>query len=106
MKEHIIVSMDKGVLKKLIEKAEAKNVSVSTFIESVMRETLPPRDTADSGEDEPRRPYQALDDFLKEVERSEIKRALMRSETKGLAAEFLGISFRSLRHRLKQLGLE
>ncbi|MBN8430350.1 sigma-54-dependent Fis family transcriptional regulator [Microbulbifer salipaludis] len=51
--------------------------------------------------------YNTLDDFLQTIERDAIESAL--NETRGnktAAAEKLGISFRSLRYRLKKLGLE
>ena len=106
LKEHVIVSIDRNLLKKLIEKAEIKKVSVSTFIESAMQEHFNRRCKTEKEESDPRLPYQSLDDYLKEVERLEIKRALSDNDTKVLAADCLGISFRSLRHRLKQLGIE
>ncbi|HEY8570197.1 sigma-54 dependent transcriptional regulator [Microbulbifer sp.] len=51
--------------------------------------------------------FETLDDFLQSIEREAIESAL--DETgwnKTAAAEKLGISFRSLRYRLKKLGLE
>ena len=48
-----------------------------------------------------------LDERLAEIERAEIERALERTRwNKTRAAESLGISFRSLRYKLKKLGME
>ena len=50
---------------------------------------------------------QPLDDYLAEIERSAITRALEKTRwNKTAAAKVLGISFRSLRYKLKKLGLE
>ena len=51
--------------------------------------------------------YRSLDDFLQAIEREAIENALSRTRwNRTAAAEELGISFRSLRYRLKKLGLE
>ncbi|MEW5250873.1 sigma-54-dependent transcriptional regulator [Microbulbifer sp. 2201CG32-9] len=51
--------------------------------------------------------YPSLDDFLQCVEKEAIERALAKTRwNRTAAAENLGISFRSLRYRLKKLGLE
>lgn len=100
MKEDILVSIEQNVLRKLIVKAESSSLSVSALIESVMKEFIKFQGSIDFGEYGTRAPEQSLDDYLKEIERNEIKKALSNTETKNLAADSLGISFRSLRHRL------
>ncbi|WP_226704091.1 sigma-54-dependent transcriptional regulator [Microbulbifer elongatus] len=51
--------------------------------------------------------FDTLDDFLQTIERDAIESALQQTHwNKTAAAEKLGISFRSLRYRLKKLGLE
>lgn len=51
--------------------------------------------------------HDTLDDFLQTIERDAIESALNETRwNKTAAAEKLGISFRSLRYRLKKLGLE
>ncbi|WP_078084492.1 sigma-54-dependent transcriptional regulator [Microbulbifer mangrovi] len=51
--------------------------------------------------------YSSLDDFLQTVEREAIENTLNETDwNRTAAAEKLGISFRSLRYRLKKLGLE
>lgn len=51
--------------------------------------------------------FETLDDFLQSIEREAIESALNETgRNKTAAAEKLGISFRSLRYRLKKLGLE
>jgi len=51
--------------------------------------------------------FDTLDDFLQTIERNAIETALHQTHwNKTAAAEKLGISFRSLRYRLKKLGLE
>ncbi|GAB6041992.1 sigma-54-dependent transcriptional regulator [Endothiovibrio diazotrophicus] len=50
---------------------------------------------------------QPLDDYLAEIERNTISRALEQTRwNKTAAAKALGISFRSLRYKLKKLGME
>ncbi len=50
---------------------------------------------------------QGLEEYLEEIERQLIEKALQRSNhNKTAAAKALGISFRSLRYRLQKLGLE
>lgn len=51
--------------------------------------------------------YSSLDDFLQTIEREAIETTLNETDwNRTAAAEKLGISFRSLRYRLKKLGLE
>lgn len=51
--------------------------------------------------------FASLDDFLQSIERDAIENALDETQwNRTAAAEKLGISFRSLRYRLKKLGLE
>ncbi|WP_308363760.1 MULTISPECIES: sigma-54 dependent transcriptional regulator [unclassified Microbulbifer] len=51
--------------------------------------------------------YRSLDEFLQNIERSAIEEALAETRwNRTAAAQKLGISFRSLRYRLKKLGLE
>ena len=51
--------------------------------------------------------YSTLDEFLQTIERTAIEDALDKTDwNRTAAAEKLGISFRSLRYRLKKLGLE
>ena len=51
--------------------------------------------------------FSSLDDFLQNIERQAIEKALEETRwNRTAAAEHLGISFRSLRYRLKKLGLE
>ncbi|WP_299595603.1 sigma-54 dependent transcriptional regulator [uncultured Microbulbifer sp.] len=51
--------------------------------------------------------YSTLDEFLQTIERTAIEDALSETDwNRTAAAERLGISFRSLRYRLKKLGLE
>ncbi|SHG20429.1 two-component system, NtrC family, response regulator PilR [Microbulbifer donghaiensis] len=51
--------------------------------------------------------YESLDEFLQDIEREAIESALMETRwNRTAAAQKLGISFRSLRYRLKKLGLE
>ena len=51
--------------------------------------------------------YHSLDDFLQGIEREAIESALEQTRwNRTAAAQKLGISFRSLRYRLKKLGLE
>ncbi|WGL18184.1 sigma-54 dependent transcriptional regulator [Microbulbifer bruguierae] len=51
--------------------------------------------------------YETLDDFLQSIEREALEKALNETQwNRTAAAEKLGISFRSLRYRLKKLGLE
>lgn len=50
---------------------------------------------------------QNLEEYLEEIERTLIEKALQKSKhNKTIAARSLGISFRSLRYRLQKLGLE
>jgi len=51
--------------------------------------------------------YLSLDDFLQDIEKEAIENALAKTRwNRTAAAQKLGISFRSLRYRLKKLGLE
>jgi len=51
--------------------------------------------------------HRSLDEFLQNIEREAIESALMETRwNRTAAAQKLGISFRSLRYRLKKLGLE
>lgn len=51
--------------------------------------------------------YNSLDEFLRSIEKETIERTLIETRwNKTAAAQKLGISFRSLRYRLKKLGLE
>ena len=57
--------------------------------------------------DAERPPEQSLDDWLGNLERQEILRALAQTRWhRTEAAKLLGISFRSLRYKLKKLALE
>jgi len=47
-----------------------------------------------------------LDEFLKTIEKKVIEMALEDTELKRDAADLLGISFRTLRYRIKRLGIE
>ena len=59
-----------------------------------------------TGQFDPSR-YQSLDDFLQGIEKEAIESALQQTRwNRTAAAQKLGISFRSLRYRLKKLGLE
>ena len=100
MKENIIVSMEQSVLRELIVKAESENMSLSAIIESVMKKFVKFQGSIEFDKYVSRPPGQSLDNYLKEIERNEIKKALNSTETKNEAADSLGISFRSLRHRI------
>ncbi|QFT53487.1 sigma-54 dependent transcriptional regulator [Microbulbifer sp. THAF38] len=51
--------------------------------------------------------YKSLDEFLQDIEKEAIESALTKTRwNRTAAAQKLGISFRSLRYRLKKLGLE
>lgn len=63
--------------------------------------------TADLPDTEPSDEEFALDDYLGDVERSMIEKALQQTRyNKTAAAKLLGISFRALRYKLKKLGME
>ncbi len=50
---------------------------------------------------------QSLEEYIENIERAEISKALEKAEgNKTRAAEILGISFRALRYRIKKLGLD
>ena len=79
--------------------------------------TTAPANSSDALESTPSEPqiadrftvsdYKSLDDFLQAIERDAIEHALNTTRwNRTAAAEQLGISFRSLRYRLKKLGLE
>lgn len=106
MKEKILVSIDQRLLEKLIGNAHKMEISISALIESVMKKYVKFGDRFNLQDYSSRPPGQSLDEYLKEIERDEINKAVSSKETKVLAAEFLGISFRSLRHRLKQFEIE
>ena len=54
-----------------------------------------------------RAPGQALEDYLESIERQEIEQALQATKwNRTAAAKLLGVSFRTLRYRLKKLGLD
>lgn len=93
MKENILVSIEQSVLRELIEKAESGNMSVSTLIESVMEKFRKFQGSIKFEKYGTRPPNQSLDDYLKEIERDEIEKALNSTETKNEAASELGISF-------------
>jgi len=49
---------------------------------------------------------QSLEEYIENIERAEITKALEKADgNKTKAAELLGISFRALRYRIKKLGL-
>ncbi|WP_444929605.1 sigma-54-dependent transcriptional regulator [Microbulbifer sp. SSSA002] len=63
--------------------------------------TIPSQELFDSSQ------HSTIDDFLQEIEKEIIENALSKTRwNRTAAAERLGISFRSLRYRLKKLGLE
>jgi len=92
--------MEQRVLRELLAKAESENTAVSAIIESVMRKFIKYQGSTEFEKYDSRPPGQSLDDYLKEIERDEIEKALNSTETKNEAADALGISFRSLRHRI------
>ena len=48
-----------------------------------------------------------LEDFLEQIERRELEAALIATKwNRTAAAKLLGMSFRSMRYRLKKLGLD
>jgi len=100
LKENILVSMEQRLLRELIAKAESENLTVSAIIESVMKKFIKFQGSTEFRKYGTRPPSQSLDDYLKEIERDEIQKALNSTETKNEAADALGISFRSLRHRI------
>jgi two-component system response regulator PilR (NtrC family) len=54
-----------------------------------------------------RAPEQSLEDYLEMIERQEIEHALQATKwNRTAAAKLLGVSFRTLRYRLKKLGLD
>ena len=106
MKEHILVSIDQKLLEESVVYALKKEISISALVESVMAKFLKFKKLSDFNGSIMRPPEQALDEYLKEIECDEINKAISSHETKAMAAESLGISFRSLRHRLKQFQIE
>lgn len=55
----------------------------------------------------PRAPNQPLEEYLEDIERNEIERALLETKwNRTAAAKNLGLSFRALRYKLKKLGLD
>ncbi|BBM00702.1 sigma-54 dependent transcriptional regulator [Microbulbifer sp. GL-2] len=75
----------------------AKNISVAA---------LPQEQSQENNRFDPSQ-YTSLDEFLQDIEKEAIESALTKTRwNRTAAAQKLGISFRSLRYRLKKLGLE
>ncbi|GAA5525057.1 regulatory protein AtoC [Microbulbifer aestuariivivens] len=81
--------------------APASTVAGSTHASNALASLDQSRAHYDSGH------YSSLDDYLEHIERQAIENTLQETRwNRTAAAQKLGISFRSLRYRLKKLGLE
>lgn len=106
MKEAVVIHLKRDLLLRLAQKAVEKRTDISSLVELVMSKHFLYDSSVKSDNNGGRDPNQSLDDFLKNIERDEITKALELTNTKTAAAEILGISFRSFRHRLRILGID
>ncbi|MFZ7127892.1 MAG: helix-turn-helix domain-containing protein [Desulfobacterales bacterium] len=104
--ESIVIHLNQDLLVRLTRNASEKGIDISSLIEAIMWRYLESGSTLEF-EGIGKRPIALpLDAYLKSIERDEIVRALKLSDTKKAAAQRLGISFRSFRHRLSLLGID
>ncbi|WP_444906461.1 sigma-54-dependent transcriptional regulator [Microbulbifer sp. SSSA008] len=102
--ERAFTLCDKGVIKESDLKLEPNTISAKetrNLPQSSSPINIPARELFESSA------HETIDDFLQEIEKEVIQNALSKTRwNRTAAAERLGISFRSLRYRLKKLGLE
>ena len=100
MKEFISIPIDQDLLIKVLQKAEEKNGTISDIIQKFFKRIVQEETSLDFYSILKRQSEQSLDDYLKEIEISEIEKICDEAKSKTDAAEKLGISLRSLRYRL------
>ena len=106
MKESIILELDQDILSKLLDKSKSENLSISSLVSAVLSWFFKSGGSIDFAS-YPGRPINTnLDEYLKEIEKHEIERALNLAKSKTHAAELLGISFRSFRYRCSEQKIE
>ena len=94
-----------NILERALTMAEGDTIQVDDLM-LPDHEPLGPAMAASNGVAEPDDDFM-LEDYLENIERGVINRALERTgQNKTAAAQLLGISFRALRYKLKKLGLE
>ena len=100
VKEFITLQIEQDLLIKVLQKAEEKKGSISDLIQKIFKWIIQEDATIDYNSFVKRQPEQSVDDYLKEIEISEIEKVCNNSKSKPEASEKLGISLRSLRYRL------
>ncbi|WP_444940071.1 sigma-54-dependent transcriptional regulator [Microbulbifer sp. ZKSA004] len=101
--ERALTLCENGEIKALDLKLDQNTSPVKEFTDPTQLPTppIPSQELFDSSQ------HQTIDEFLQEIEKEVIESTLSKTKwNRTAAAEQLGISFRSLRYRLKKLGLE
>lgn len=102
MKEHLLIELDHDLLGQLLEKAKSEKTNISLYISSILTRFFKSGGVIDFNSYCVRPIDQKLDDYLKEIEKSEILKALNHTQSKSAAADHLGITFRSFRYRCSE----
>ncbi|WP_444883718.1 sigma-54-dependent transcriptional regulator [Microbulbifer sp. PSTR4-B] len=99
--DHQEICLDDLLLEKDEQTQDREASSTSTKGEALNRTQSEENNRFDPSQ------YNSLDEFLQDIEKEAIESALTKTRwNRTAAAQKLGISFRSLRYRLKKLGLE
>ncbi|MDA3838283.1 MAG: hypothetical protein PF574_04800 [Candidatus Delongbacteria bacterium] len=106
MNEFITLQVEQELLIKVLQKAKEKRGNVSELIRQFFKWIVQTDSSLDFISFSNRQPEQSLDDYLKEIEKSEIQKVCDEAKSKQEAAEKLGITYRSFRYRLDQHGMD
>ena len=79
MKEAVIVQIEQELLKKILLKAQEEDKSISNLISSVMNRFFKYDCSVDFSSYGKRHIEQPLDEYLKEIERDEVIKAMVKS---------------------------
>jgi transcriptional regulator with PAS, ATPase and Fis domain len=100
MKEYLTVQINQKLLIQVLQITEKKKSCISSLVRTFMQWIIKNEDSFDSIRFNKRQPKQNLDDYIKEVEKTEILDACEYAHSKHELAKNLGISYRACRYRL------
>jgi transcriptional regulator with PAS, ATPase and Fis domain len=106
MKEFITIQIEQDLLIKVLHKANEKKGSISDLVKYFFEWITKKEPQFDFINVSKRQPKQSLDDYIKQIEKAEIQKVCKKAESKQVAAEMLGITYRSFRYKLDVHGIE